>query len=57
MNFVDINEKAECKAWAVLFHFKNKSTESLLYEEFKNITGRNTGGKTKHHEAFTQLFV
>jgi len=36
-NFVDFNELPAVKAWAILFHFRSKSTESQLYEQFAAI--------------------
>jgi hypothetical protein len=36
LDYFDINEQAEAKAWTVLFHFRSKSKESILYEEFNS---------------------
>ena len=35
------------KAWAVLFHFRNKDTTSNLYESFKSTTRRNIAIKAQ----------
>ena len=34
IDFRDINRLEIAKAWSVLFHFRSKSLESMLYEEF-----------------------
>lgn len=57
MNFVDINENDLVRAWVILFHFKNKSFDSLLYDEFESIVMRNTIGKSKGHELFTKFYI
>jgi len=57
LNFVDINRREEAKAWAVLFHFRSKSMQSMLYEEFSSISQRNQIGKTKHHDLFSKLYL
>lgn len=49
LNFVDINHLAEAKAWTILFHFRNKSTQSMLFEEFNSVSQRNAISKTKGH--------
>ena len=36
-NFVDINSQDVAKAWTILFHFKGKSIESMIFEEFNSI--------------------
>ena len=35
--FVDINREDIAKAWNILFHFKGKSIESLIFEDFNSI--------------------
>lgn len=45
------------KAWIILFHFKSKSFDSLIYDEFESITMRNTIGKSKGHELFTKFYL
>ena len=57
LDFADINAYALAKAWTVLFHFRGKSTESMLYEEFNSIAQRNTISKTKNHEVFNKLYL
>ena len=37
LDYVDMNMSNVAKAWTVLFHFKGKSVESMLYEEFNSI--------------------
>jgi len=37
LDFIDINANNMAKAWTILFHFRGKSTESMLYEEFNSI--------------------
>jgi hypothetical protein len=34
---IDINEDQTAKAWAVLYHFRGKTTESMLFEEFNAV--------------------
>ena len=36
-NFVDINKEVNARAWNILFHFKGKSLDSLIFEEFNSI--------------------
>jgi len=57
LNFVDINHSDLVKAWAVLFHFKSKTFDSLIYDEFESITMRNTIGKSKGHELFSKFYL
>lgn len=57
LDFVDINKSDIAKAWTVLFHFRGKSIESMLFEEFNSIAQRNTISKTKNHEVFNQLYL
>jgi hypothetical protein len=57
LNFVDVNESDTVKAWAVLFHFKSKSLDSVLYDEFESITMRNTIGKSKGHELYNKFYM
>lgn len=33
-DFLDMNQNNIAKAWAVLYHFRGKTTETMLYEEF-----------------------
>ena len=37
LDYVDMNMSDVAKAWTVLFHFRGKSIESMLYEEFNSI--------------------
>jgi len=57
LNFVDINKSDTVKAWTVLFHFKSKSFDSIIYDEFESITMRNTTGKGKSHELFSKFYL
>lgn len=62
LNFVDINRSADqssdiAKAWAVLFHFRSKSFDSILYDQFESIAMRNTIGKSKGHELFSKFYL
>lgn len=57
LNFVDINQLQEAKAWTILFHFRNKSTKSMLFEEFNSVSQRNAISKTKGHQLFSQFYV
>jgi hypothetical protein len=56
-NFVDLNELPAVKAWAILFHFRSKSIESQLYEQFAAIAQRNSIAKSRSHEHFNELFM
>jgi hypothetical protein len=47
MNFIDLNRENEVKAWVVLFHFKNKSPNSQIYDTFESFAKRNSNGKKK----------
>lgn len=57
LNFIDINKTDIVKAWTVLFHFRSKTFDSILYDEFESITMRNTTGKSKGHELFTKFYL
>jgi hypothetical protein len=57
LNFVDINEQDNVKAWVILFHFRSKSFDSIIYDEFESITMRNAIGKSKGHELFTKFYM
>lgn len=52
LDFVDINSSNVAKAWTILFHFRGKSVESMLFEEFNSIVQRNAITKTKNHDVF-----
>lgn len=56
LNFSNINKQDKAKAWAVLYHFKSKSHDSLIYEEFETIAMRNSIGKSKGHEFFSKFY-
>ena len=56
IDYVDINLKEEAKAWTILFHFRGKSQESILYEEFNSTSLRNLRAKTHHQENFNKLY-
>jgi hypothetical protein len=36
-SLIDLNDNQTAKAWAVLYHFRGKTTESMLYEEFNAV--------------------
>lgn len=57
LDFVDINTSPVAKAWTILFHFRGKPIESMLFEEFNSIAQRNTISKTKNHEVFTKMYL
>ena len=57
LNFVDVNQSDLAKAWAVLFHFRSKTFDSIIYDEFESITMRNTIGKSKGHELFSKFYL
>ena len=57
LDFIDINRSNTAKAWTILFHYRGKSTESMLFEEFNAIAQRNTISKTKNHEVFHKLYL
>lgn len=57
LDFVDINTIPMAKAWTILFHFRGKSIESMLFEEFNSIAQRNTISKTKNHEVFNKFYM
>lgn len=57
LNFVDVNRQDVAKAWAVLFHFRTKSFDSTLYDEFESMAMRNTTGKSKGHELFSKFYL
>ena len=56
VNHNDLNNNNTAKAWAILFHFRSKSTESMLYEEFNAIAYRNSIAKTRSHDMFSQVY-
>lgn len=56
VNHNDLNNNNTAKAWAILFHFHSKSTESMLYEEFNAIAYRNSIAKTRSHDMFSQVY-
>jgi len=55
MNFKDLNRMNEVKAWSVLFHFKNKTTDSVIYDLFFSEAKRNSLAKSKNHKLFNKL--
>lgn len=57
LDFVDINSSPVAQAWTILFHFRGKSIESMLFEEFNSIAQRNTISKTKNHEVFNKMYL
>ncbi len=57
LNFVDVNQNETVKAWAVLFHFRSKTFDSIIYDEFESITMRNAIGKSKGHELFSKFYL
>lgn len=57
LNFVDINKSNAVKAWTILYHFKSKNQDSVLYDEFESVTMRNSIGKSKGHELFAQFYL
>jgi hypothetical protein len=38
LNYVDINKLKEAKAWSILFHYRSKSLQSMLFEEFNSVS-------------------
>jgi len=36
-SLIDLNDDQTAKAWAVLYHFRSKTTESMLFEEFNAV--------------------
>jgi hypothetical protein len=54
---VDINKSDFAKAWVVLFHFKSKTFDSIIFDEFESIAMRNTIGKSKGHELFIKFYM
>jgi len=56
LNFVNINQNNVAKAWVVLFHFRSKSMDSQLYEDFSSLVVRNATNKSKGHELFGQFY-
>jgi hypothetical protein len=57
LNFVDINKFDVAKAWSILFHFRSKSTQSMLFEEFNSVNQRNAVSKTKSHPLFSKFYM
>jgi len=57
LQFTDINRSDEAKAWAVLYHFKNKSFHSILYDKFESLSMRNATSKSKNHELFLKFYL
>lgn len=57
LNFIDINSSDVAKAWVILFHFRSKSFDSILYDEFETIAMRNAIGKSKGHELFNKFYL
>lgn len=57
LNYVDINHLTEAKAWTILFHFRAKSLQSMLFEEFNSVCQRNAIGKTKNHKLFGDFYL
>jgi len=56
LNFVNVNKIDIVKAWVVLYHFKSKSLDSQLYEEFSSISFRNSSNKSKGHDLFGNFY-
>lgn len=52
LNFVDLNRENAVKAWIVLYHFRNKSLNSILFDMFESYARRNAAGKIKGHGLF-----
>ena len=57
LNFVDLNQSDIAKAWVVLFHFRAKTFDSIIYDQFESICMRNTIGKSKGHELFSMFHL
>jgi len=55
LNLEDINHSDIVKAWAVLYHFRTKNKDTLLFEEFKTIITRNHQNKCQGHDLFLQF--
>jgi hypothetical protein len=56
LNFVNINNNDFVKAWVILYHFRSKSMDSHLFEEFSSIVTRNSSNKSKGHELFSKFY-
>ena len=56
LNMVNVNKNDIVKAWAILFHFKSKGRDTLLFEEFNSIITRNTSSKCQDHDLFHEYF-
>jgi hypothetical protein len=56
LNFVNINNSDFVKAWVILYHFRSKSMDSHLFEEFSSIVTRNSSNKSKGHELFSKFY-
>jgi hypothetical protein len=56
LNFLNINKSNEVKAWVVLYHFRSKSIDSYIFEEFSSIVMRNCKNKVEGHELFNQFY-
>ena len=39
-SLIDFNDNQTAKAWAVLYHFRGKTTESMHFEEFNAVAYR-----------------
>jgi len=55
MAYEQLNDIDACKAWVILYHFRAKSIQSMLYEEFSAIAKRNCIGKSKSNALLTKL--
>lgn len=56
LNFVNINNNNLAKAWVILYHFRSKSMDTQLFEEFSSIVTRNSSNKSKGHELFSNFY-
>lgn len=56
VDFIDMNENLTAKAWAILYHFRAKTTESMLFEEFNAVAQRNAVSKAQMHNLFGQFY-
>jgi hypothetical protein len=54
-NYTQLHDVDAAKAWVILFHFKNKSVQSMLYEEFSAVALRNCIGKTRSNVVATKV--
>ena len=57
LNYTDLNSSSVAKTWAVLYHFRNKTLDSALFDDFRSIAMRNSRGKSKSHMLFNKFYL